>query len=270
MKLKFKILVKLFVILYINFNSVAFSQCDFQPGNPSNGLETVCFYDEFDNLLGCSYNCQVTGQQIKCGYKATEEPWPDYYRVTFTTLICYSPLVVAPLPVKLLNFSVERTDNGFLIEWTTLSEHNSDYFEIQKSEDGLVFETISVVKGAGNSNSQRDYKYTDYEIRSNISYYRLKQVDFDGKFEYLQTLSIEFVPKEKLEFINFNNEYLKILSNHLIKEIIFVSIDGKKKTIQLEEGNLIKKGCFTEDFTIFQIVYEDDSNEFKRLVIVNY
>ena len=86
------------------------------------------------------------------------------------------------LPVDLVSFEAEREGDNIKLNWSTASEESNDYFEIQKSYDGEVFTPIGYVDGAGNSNAVLDYSYTDSE--TNKAYYRLKQLDYDGEFEY--------------------------------------------------------------------------------------
>lgn len=89
-----------------------------------------------------------------------------------------------PLPVNLLNFSANRSDDKVLLEWTTLSETNNEYFSIEVSADAINFEEVTRVSGAGNSNSVLSYRTFDNNPMSGVSYYRLRQVDFDGKSMY--------------------------------------------------------------------------------------
>jgi len=172
------------------------------------------------------------------------------------------------LPVKLSSYSIERISKGNLIEWTTLSEHNSLKFELQKSEDGLVFETIVTIAAAGESQMEVKYKFIDSDIRSSMSYYRLKQIDFDGEFQYFQTLAMEYVPESRMEFVNYDNEYFKILTKRNVAEVILISIDGKQQKVDIQD-NLIKKEFFSDSFSIFHLIYEDNSDDFKRMVLVN-
>jgi hypothetical protein len=88
-----------------------------------------------------------------------------------------------PLPVSLTNFEVICLNNHPLIRWSTASETNNNYFEVQKSINGINWTTIERKNGKGNSNQQTNYECIDNST-SNTSkvYYRIKQVDFDGKF----------------------------------------------------------------------------------------
>lgn len=93
----------------------------------------------------------------------------------------------ATLPVGLFYFTAEKLDDGSLLKWATAWEQNSVRFEIEQSSDGINFSKIATVAAAGNSNSQIEYRYTDPNImrygRQTI-YYRLRQVDLDGRFKF--------------------------------------------------------------------------------------
>ena len=96
------------------------------------------------------------------------------------------------LPVDLVDFSVKPENNTALIEWKTASEENNDYFEIEKSEDGDEWQKLGTVKGAGNKVDESSYKYVDEEPLPGISYYRLKQIDFDGRLEVFEPVSLDY------------------------------------------------------------------------------
>lgn len=95
------------------------------------------------------------------------------------------------LPVDLMFFDVKLENDLAILKWATASELNNDRFEIQRSLDGSNFVTISEVNGNGNSDSRVDYQFTDKNPFTGVSYYRLKQIDYDGKFEYSNTEMIE-------------------------------------------------------------------------------
>jgi autotransporter-associated beta strand protein len=98
-----------------------------------------------------------------------------------------------PLPISLLDFNVRPVLNQVEITWTTASETNNDFFTIERSQDGREFIPIGLVDGAGNSNTILNYKLMDADPYVGISYYRLKQTDFDGKFEYSEIKSVNFM-----------------------------------------------------------------------------
>lgn len=88
------------------------------------------------------------------------------------------------LPVGLINFNVINNNRSVEIRWSTVTEINNDYFEIQRSVSGENFETIKVMDGNGNSSELIHYNWTDPQPLSGRAYYRIKQVDFNGEFTY--------------------------------------------------------------------------------------
>jgi hypothetical protein len=95
------------------------------------------------------------------------------------------------LPIKLEYFEARLYDNKVELEWETSSEINNDFFTIERSTNGIDFEIVLIKKGAGNSSESISYFAADYNPNSGTSYYRLKQTDFDGKFEYSNIESVK-------------------------------------------------------------------------------
>jgi hypothetical protein len=94
-----------------------------------------------------------------------------------------------PLPVELLSFTAECANESIVLKWQTASEFNSAYFEIQKSLDGITWNTIGNQTAAGNSNELLSYSFEDASKSDNTSYYRLNQVDIDGLQKYYGPIS---------------------------------------------------------------------------------
>lgn len=88
-----------------------------------------------------------------------------------------------PLPVKLKSFSAELIKSTVRLNWISSSEVNNEYFTIERSSDGIQFQEIKKVPGAGNSSTETNYSHTDDSPLSGYSYYRLSQTDYDGKHE---------------------------------------------------------------------------------------
>jgi hypothetical protein len=98
--------------------------------------------------------------------------------------------IFTPLPIELLDFSARLNGNVVNLNWTTLTETNNDYFVVERAKDNLNWESVLVVPGAGNSTSLLSYSEADREPLEGISYYRLKQVDYDGTFSYSDIVSV--------------------------------------------------------------------------------
>jgi len=94
------------------------------------------------------------------------------------------------LPVELSEFSGSALENVNELYWVTESEKDCATFDVTKSEDGNVWNTIGSVACSGNSTTKRFYKFRDLEVSNGISYYRLEQVDNDGSVRYTQPISV--------------------------------------------------------------------------------
>ncbi len=94
------------------------------------------------------------------------------------------------LPVELTTFKGSPVKEGIALNWTTASEENNDRFEIERSLNGHQFEKIGSVQGSGTSNTMRDYNYLDKTPVNGLNYYRLKQVDLDGKHAVSKVIKI--------------------------------------------------------------------------------
>ena len=106
-------------------------------------------------------------------------------------VMIYSAIGVLPVELKDFNGKWNKKDDVNELRWTTLAEIGNDYFELERSFDNKDFEKIATIKGSGNSTSQKDYLFTDQNIRNSGNYYyRLKQVDFNGKVQVFDPVSI--------------------------------------------------------------------------------
>jgi len=115
-----------------------------------------------------------------------------------------------PLPMSLLSFDARIHGDHIVITWTTISENNNEYFTVEKSKDAINFESAGTLKGAGNSNELLEYSLNDYSPFPGVSYYRLKQTDFDGKFTYSNIAAVDF--KNTDEFAVYPNPFKASLS----------------------------------------------------------
>jgi hypothetical protein len=97
----------------------------------------------------------------------------------------------APLPVILASFSAKPRGTGVAVNWTTASEQNNAGFEVQRSADGVQFASITKVAGAGTSQQTHAYSYLDAAPLRAKSYYRLKQIDLDGRQTYGPVVAVE-------------------------------------------------------------------------------
>jgi hypothetical protein len=103
---------------------------------------------------------------------------------------CTDPGVT--LPIELAFFDALASGQSIKVNWSTFSEINNDYFTIERSSDGLNYQSIATVAGAGNSSEELEYSYVDRNPLFGRSYYRLKQTDFDGASETFAPVAVDF------------------------------------------------------------------------------
>lgn len=155
------------------------------------------------------------------------------------------------LPVELLSFNASPVGKNVLLEWSTVSETNNDFFTVQRSKDGLIFNELTRVQGAGSSNTIIFYSAIDYNHIENTSYYRLKQTDFDGKYSYSKTEFLNFVeifrdtfvinPNPFCTFLTIrindaseSNNYNLLIFNALGEEFVDTNIEEEFKTVKTD------------------------------------
>ena len=95
------------------------------------------------------------------------------------------------LPIVLVSFDAEYTEGQVKLTWVTASEENNAYFTIERSLNAIDFEEVLTREGAGNSQSTLEYRATDLNPPLGRVFYRLKQTDFNGTFEYSELVSVD-------------------------------------------------------------------------------
>ncbi len=117
------------------------------------------------------------------GAAATDEMYVDDYKVIDLSGIT---------PVELTSFAANVNNNGqVVLNWATASETNNQMFEIQRTTENSEFVTIGFVNGAGTTTEQQQYSYTDRTVDPGTYSYRLKQIDFDGRFDYSNVVDVD-------------------------------------------------------------------------------
>ncbi|HRD54109.1 MAG TPA: T9SS type A sorting domain-containing protein [Flavobacteriales bacterium] len=100
--------------------------------------------------------------------------------------------VLSPLPVELLRFDAMPDNSVVRIDWTTASELNNDHYEVLRSRDGIEYESVDIVPGAGNSNALLSYRTVDRQPWSGLSYYKLRQFDTNGRWTDSHAIPVFF------------------------------------------------------------------------------
>lgn len=142
--------------------------------------------------------------------------------------------VSAPLPVEFLYFNAKMKDKVVELTWQTATEVNNDYFVIERSLNSKDWVAINTVDGAGNSNSPLNYMFIDENPLLGVSYYRLKQVDYDQKVSYSSNAVVNF---EGFEIVELFPNPSKGNFNLVMKSSIEAEID---LTIYNSIGQVVK------------------------------
>lgn len=139
-----------------------------------------------------------------------------------------------PLPVELLSFNAAmQKDNTVLATWSTASEVNNALFTVEKSQDGLDFETVGTLPGAGTSSQTQNYSMPDDNPYIGISYYRLKQTDYDGSYSYSNVVPVTYYPNDPIAIgntlLSASGSFIQIISkNQGVAEIAVYDVTGRK------------------------------------------
>lgn len=133
-----------------------------------------------------------------------------------------------PLPVELSSFTLNKKENSQELNWSTASELNNQGFEVQRSNDGMNFYLLGWIDGNGTSNNTHNYSFEDYEAIIGVAYYRLKQLDYDGSFEYSEVINTAVsstIPKSLLTA--FPNPASTTLNIQSISNYKVVNMQGR-------------------------------------------
>lgn len=156
------------------------------------------------------------------------------------------------LPIKLISFEANANNEKIDLKWITAVEVNNDFFTVEKSDDGKTWVVVSILSGAGSSNQMLEYFDSDYSPKKGISYYRLKQTDYDGKFSYSNIVPVKYVEILDNSGVSLfpspvrRGEEVKILFEDIFEEKILVvlrDIKGQefysKVVLNVEDGVLV-------------------------------
>jgi uncharacterized repeat protein (TIGR01451 family) len=143
-------------------------------------------------------------------------------------------------PVNWLYFNAKNTTTGNLLTWATSTETNNNNFIVERSDDAVHFTRIYSLQGSGNSNLVKQYSYTDHNYASGTSYYRITQVDYDGKSSVSNIVSVttfnEFVVQYYPNPFNSNGTLL-VRSNAPSAKLTITSVIGVELQVLTIETN---------------------------------
>ena len=177
-------------------------------------------------------------------------------------------LLTGPLPIELIDVSLECLDESIIISWITKSETNSDLFVIQRSRDAENWTDLGTVPAAGNSNNELNYSFID-QNPIDYTYYRLIEVDLDGEYEIVAQMSsfqcqgqINLFPNPSQGIVNINlsDSYQIVVLNSLGQEI-YPIISQNNSGIQMDFSHLPNGNYF------IKIHHQSGTEVFKLILI---
>lgn len=199
-------------------------------GSCGSMVEEICNDDDgvcsFSTLRSTVSWCSLNGENyyISVGYY-TNTLGTGNFELTVT-----SGSLCSALPVELLYFegTGNRTFNS--LKWSTASEHNSDYFLLERSVDGEQWDYVGTTKAMGNSTQVVDYLYVDNFVSNGYVYYNLKQVDYDGNFKMYGPISIynDNTIKKVVKYVNLIGQEINLDTKGFMFEVYE---DGSTKKI---------------------------------------
>ena len=163
--------------------------------------------------------------------------------VTSAAVTSFSPFTLAssttnnPLPVELLEFMAASLDDVVEVDWATASETNNDYFTVERGIDAVNFEPLADILGAGNSVSRRGYDWVDKNPLVGISYYRLKQTDFDGSASYSNIDAVFRTASQEMKIYVAENSIEFLAENEGTESLSIIVRDASGKLIHQELWN---------------------------------
>ena len=217
-------------------------------------------------VFGLSHSTANTLTALNTAYSGTS--YSAFTTAALGGAVCANPssnsrlvTILTPLPINASELLGTRKENTSVLNWTTYQEKNTYQFEIERSIDGVAFETIGKLDAAGNSSTNINYDFVDTRPRYESNFYRLKNVDMDGSFTYsnivevfhpVQETSFSLYPNPAKNTVNINIESKKVqgldivvtdlLGKLIIKERQFVqsgSNELKLSISNLASGNYL-------------------------------
>ena len=176
---------------------------------------------------------------------------------------------LSTFPVSLISFKAKLIMNYVELKWVTASETTNDYFLVQKSLDNVTYENIDKVKGNGNSNIIINYESYDMYLQDGVNYYRLKQVDYDGKFTYSNIESVRNIKGELIHiFPNPSNGNYIIDTKESIDVVIYNSMGQDVLDIHLAENTKNNIDMSSQPKGVYFITYVlNNELKFEKIII---
>ena len=183
--------------------------------------------------------------------------------------------VSVPLPIELVSFEAKSNGTSVSVHWQTAEETNNNYFEIERSADGRNFEVVGNVKSVGESTVTQSYHFLDRFAEVSavpVFYYRIKQVDFGGKYKYSNLVSVDMPLIKELVTVLPNpataSGEIQLLTKETPKYVVLYNLSGSE--IRLS-GNGSNKYTLPADLLagayFMTLFYENKTPDTRKILI---
>ncbi len=175
---------------------------------------------------------------------------------------------ITTLPVKMVKFLASADAKSAKLYWETASERNNDKFEVEHSTNGKDFAKVGEVKGNGTSQKLNTYSFKDFAPANGVNYYRLKQLDFSGDFEYSDVKFVNFeleapifsiYPNPATDVINFS-QVVKSVEIYNVQGILLLQQNGTVSSVKIPTS-------FATGLYLTKMILTDNSSVTKQILI---
>ena len=198
--------------------------------NPGNDVDCLCSV-EFAAFTSKNDNIQYTGSRdnVTLAIFTNSPNWtvansPAINNPLSTTSFTNLLFGGTTFPVEWLNFEAQALGLDVELNWSTASEHNNDFFLIERSQDGESFREVGMLEGAGNSKDIQHYSFTDANPDNGSNYYRIRQTDFDGSSSFSKVVIVEMNPV---------SDKVRMYPNPVVSHMQVESMGGVLKIVNL-------------------------------------
>jgi hypothetical protein len=237
------------------------------------------------NVSACGHNTMIENY-MDYTYDACMSAFTLEQKIRMRTVMTNSPRRLSlmtsdragglgtPLPVELINYEVRLVEDHTISTWNTATETNNSHFIVSKSSDGIRYEDISIIEGKGNSSEVSSYEFIDNKLFAGNNYYKLTQVDIDGKatklgtkiIAYFSGLEIKLAPNPAKSYINL--EFISKSNKEVVIQIYNVQgklLQGYEKTTDKGESQMrIDISSLNTGMYIISVIHDGQQQITKR------
>lgn len=246
----------------------------FQDNNSTLNLGSSAIIVVYTNgqIFGnsASQKIRLDGDQI---FKGNDAPI-NGPQMASATSNGFSAFANSPLPVKFVGFTVTRKSNDVLIQWASSEEINAEMYHVERSLDGSNWNAIAYVAAVGNTSAVSNYSFTDKNVSAKIVYYRVKEVDFDGKTAVttIRTIKTDVaVSSNDIKIAAVNKKVLLQFTSEVKGQLTvrFVNHNGQvidQQTINNATGQIVLNSKVSGNY-IISLSNGQDINTAKQVIL---